>query len=233
MYFYILVTIEMTHDLFKLLIPHTLTLRESYDEGEDIRTFIFDPARPVKYQAGQYGLWLQHRWVWGKPFRLFTVASPPSDGYIQLSTRIRRSDFKQKLNRMKPGDKLTLFGPIGFFVLPKQSPKHIVLIAGGIGVTPMHALAKEIHNRKLPIDITFIHSGDDFYLYQQEMQTYARAAHFVRHDNFAEVLEQTVAELHSQAMYYISGPPAFVIAAERQLKDLGVTRVHRDGFLGY
>src|ERR1700722_7437672 len=103
----------------KLFVIHHLTLQEVSIEGEDIKTFVFKSDKDLDYQAGQYGIWLLRRWVKGKPFRLFTVASAPEEGVMRLSTRISKSDFKQKLNKLVAGDKLLMFGPIGEFTIPK------------------------------------------------------------------------------------------------------------------
>lgn len=58
------------------------------------------------------------------------------------------------LSRVKAGDQLMVWGPLGNGFLP-QPTRHLVMVAGGIGQTPFLALAKEylgIHQygRKVP-----------------------------------------------------------------------------------
>ncbi len=224
---------DMLKGFRQLLTVHKLTLQEVIPEGENIKTFIFRSNKKLTYQPGQYGIWVLKRWVRGKPNRLFTVASPPEDGLVQLSTRISNSDFKQKLNQLKVGDRMIMFGPIGVFTLPKPPPKSIVLIAGGIGITPMRALAKHIHQQQLPVQTTLVHSANGFYLYQDEMARYTDQAFFVTRETFARTLDQAVQASDAQTIYYVSGPPAFVQEAEQQLKQRGVRDIKKDGFLGY
>jgi ferredoxin-NADP reductase len=215
-----------------VFVLHNLTLQEAHKEGENIVTFVFKSNRKFNYQAGQYGVWILKRWVNGKPARLFTVASPPEEGVVQLSTRISGTDFKQKLAKLMPGDTMWMFGPIGGFTLPKQLPREVVFAAGGIGITPIRALAKHIHDTSLPIESTLIHSGQDFYLYKDELEGYVTTAHFTTRTDFDAILSQ-VASTRPDAIFYISGPPKFVEAARKLLLQANVRHIKTDGFLGY
>jgi len=47
---------------------------------------------------------------------------------------------------------------MGDFVLPKQSERPVVFIAGGIGITPFHSIIKWLNKTKQVRDITFIYS---------------------------------------------------------------------------
>jgi ferredoxin-NADP reductase len=216
----------------KLFVIHHLTLQKVRTEGEDIKTFVFKSNKDLDYRAGQYGIWMLKRWVKGKPFRLFTVASPPDEGVIQLSTRISKSDFKQKLNKLVPGDKLLMFGPIGEFTIPKQPPGDIVFVAGGIGITPIRAIAKHIRDASLPIKSILIHSSHDLYLYKAELEQYIDQTYFTTHDNFETTLDK-VAKQQQNATYYLSGPPQFVESARKLLMQNNIRLIKTDGFLGY
>jgi ferredoxin-NADP reductase len=216
----------------KLFVVQRLTLREVRVEGEDIKTFVFKSNKDLNYQAGQYGIWVLKQWVKGKPFRLFTVASAPEEGVIQLSTRISKSDFKKKLNKLVPGDTLLMFGPIGEFSIPKQPSGDIVFVAGGIGVTPIRALSRHIRDASLPIKSILIHSGHDFYLYKRELEKYIDQPYFTTRDNFETTLNK-VAKQQQNATFYLSGPPQFVAAARKLLLQANIRHIKTDGFLGY
>lgn len=226
---------DMLKSFRQLLVMHKLTLQEVRSENEDIKTFVFSSNQKLTYQPGQYGIWVLKRWVRGKPGRLFTVASPPEDNVIQLSTRISNSDFKQKLNKLRVGDTMLMFGPIGLFTLPRPLPPSIVLVAGGIGITPMRALAKHIYNQSLPVRLTLIHSGNGSYLYRDEMTGYAAQAHFVTRESLAATVASVVAVHDTAAVYYLAGPPAFVEATGKLLgqNNVGRQQIRKDGFLGY
>ncbi|HSH55226.1 MAG TPA: FAD-dependent oxidoreductase [Candidatus Limnocylindrales bacterium] len=216
----------------KLFVFHKLTLQEVRDEGENIKTFIFESNRKLDYKAGQYGIWFMPKFIKGKPGRLFTLASSPEEGIVQLSTRIGKTDFKQKLSRLKPGATVFMEGPIGQFTLPNPSPEAVVFIAGGIGITPIRALAVYVHDAELPVNTTLIHSADDFYLYKDEMKQYFHESHFVTRSDFETVLRQ-VAHDQANATFFLSGPPGFVESAHTILRKQGIKRIKTDAFLGY
>lgn len=226
------VTLDALKSFSGLFKIHTLTLTEVRPENENIKTFVFASNRKVVYQAGQYGVWLLPTFVKGKPGHLFTIASAPSENHLQLSTRISQSDFKQKLNALSVGSKVYMIGPIGQFVLSDE--KQAVLLAGGIGITPMRSIALENARRgDNKTNLTLIHSADGNYLYKDEMHRAVGQTHFVTREQFEQTLETVIASVGTEATYFVSGPPAFVVNTEKLLEKHAVRNVKKDGFLGY
>lgn len=233
LWFYLYITWEAILGFRTVFKLNVLKLKEVRQEGEDIKTFIFSPNKKVGFEAGQYGLWWMPKWIWGKPARLFTVAASPTEDTLQVSTRISGTDFKQKLAKLPQGGKIYMFGPIGRFTLGKNLPSTAVLVAGGIGVTPMRAISRFVHDTKAPVKLTLIHSADRFYLFRKEFEKYISERHFVIRGTFPDTLKKVAGKVDKDTRFYISGPPAFVVAAEQQLKQLGITNIRKDGFLGY
>ncbi len=219
-------------DFRKLFVFHTLTVTEVRHDKDDILTVVCTSNKPLDYKPGQYGIWFLNRWVSGKPGRLFSVASAPEEGVIQLSTRNGRTDFKRKLQRIAVGDKMYMEGPIGQFVLPEKPPIDVVFVAGGIGITPIRAMAKHIQMKSLPIDTTLIYSSAGSYLYESELKQAVKATTLVTRETLPEALT-SIASRKPNATYYISGPPAFVESARKQLRKRGVSSIKTDAFLGY
>jgi ferredoxin-NADP reductase len=233
LWFYLYVTWEAILGFRTVFRLNVLSLKEARKEGEDIKTFIFTPNKKVRFEAGQYGLWWMPKWIWGKPARLFTVAASPTEGTLQVSTRISGTDFKQKLAKLPLGGKIYMFGPIGRFTLGNSPPKLAVLVAGGIGVTPMRAISRFIRDTKTPVKLILIHSADGYYLFRKEFEKYVSEHHFVTRKTFPKTLKEIAGKADEDTRFYISGPPAFVVAAEQQLKQSGVINIRKDGFLGY
>lgn len=231
--FYLYVTWESLLALGGPFRLHSLRLKEVRQEGENIKTFIFSPKKEATFEAGQYGLWFMPKWIWGKPFRFFTIAASPTEGTLRVSTRISNSDFKQKLAKLPIGGKFYMLGPIGRFTLGKQPPKIAVMVGGGIGVTPMRAVSRFVYDSKTPAKLILVDSANDYYLFRDEFEKYAAECHFVTRETLLSTLEAVVKEVPPHTPFYISGPPAFVFAAEENLKQLGVTHINKDAFLGY
>ena len=233
MWFYSYVTWEAILGFKGLFALHSLRLKEVRQEGEDIKTFIFSQKKKAKFEAGQYGLLFMPKFIWGKPARLFTIAASPTEDTLQVSTRISGTDFKKKLAALPIGSKVYMLGPIGRFVLGKKPPKQAVLVAGGIGVTPMRALSRFVYDTKAPVKLTLVHSADSYYLFRKEFEKYVPEQHFVNRKTFPGTLKEVVGRVGKETPFYISGPPAFVVATEEHLKQLGCNNIRRDGFLGY
>ena len=58
----------------------------------------------------------------------------------------------------RPGDKLFVIPPVGKFLPVYEPNKHLICIAGGSGVTPFRAFAREATRRKLDTKITVLYS---------------------------------------------------------------------------
>jgi predicted ferric reductase len=66
-----------------------------------------------------------------------------------------RGDDTALLQRLKPGTRVILEGPYGIFTEERRTREKVVLIASGIGVPPVRALAESMASR--PGDITVIY----------------------------------------------------------------------------
>ncbi|MEJ2221539.1 MAG: ferredoxin reductase family protein [Desulfobacterales bacterium] len=73
----------------------------------------------------------------------FTIASSPARlGFLEFIVRTR-GDWTGKLNNLRPGDRAVIHGPFGLFShLRFSSKKEIIMIAGGIGITPMLSMLR-------------------------------------------------------------------------------------------
>ena len=58
----------------------------------------------------------------------------------------------------KAGDKIFVIPPVGKFLPVYEPNKHLICIAGGSGVTPFRAFAREATRRKLDTKITVLYS---------------------------------------------------------------------------
>jgi len=119
-----------------------------FDHAEDvarnIKTFWFEPKRPVRFIAGQFTeIHLPHAADDRGIRRWFTISSSPTAALVGITTKFASpagSSFKQLLSDLKPGAPLKLAEPMGDFVLPKDPTIPLVFVAGGMGITPMHSM---------------------------------------------------------------------------------------------
>ena len=131
----------------------------------------------LNYKAGQYAIVdLGTKEDPEGPVRSFTLASSPTeDDFILISTRIRDTPFKKKLESLGVGHVVNVIAPIGKFILHSDHSKPAVFLSGGIGVTPFSSMVKYATDRQVPVNITIFDSNrnQNNILYKEEFDEWA------------------------------------------------------------
>lgn len=194
-------------------------------------------------RGGQFFLWrfiAGGRWWQVHPFSL---SAPPDGRSLRITVKAVGS-FSASLGEIRPGTAVSAEGPFGTFTADRVTGDRVVLIAGGIGITPLRAMLSELVERGLAI--TFIHrvlTEDDLVL-RDELATFAAAGKAavvnVVGDHVgaygggllsAERLRKLVPEIAGSDVY-LCGPPAMMTAVKTTLRSLGVPsrRIHTERF---
>lgn len=207
-----------------------LTFVEKQHEHGDIYTFRFSPSRPLKHIAGQHGLFVLPG-LGG--LHIFSLSSAPEEQYVSISTHVRKeSKYKQRLNSLTSGDRITILGPVLDFIFKDEATEYVFL-AQGIGITPFRSLLVHADRAKLPLSTTLIHVEGDSHTFQELTARLATKAYYPTNpEDFTQTIRDT---LNDAALYYLSGSPRFIRATKKTLRSLGVKRSHikSDSFLGY
>lgn len=212
-------------------------LIRSYDEAGNIRTFVFETGG-ASWQAGQYQTWELPQVEGDKDARRhwFTIASAPSEGEFHISTRISDSTFKQALNAMQPGDEIETRKIEGDFTW--EGDESVVLVAGGIGVTPYRSILLERVAVGKPLNAHLLYFGrDENFAFRGEFDRLATEHpeltidYVVGESITAETIVMHAPESIGQTVY-LSGPEAMVDAVGDELKERGIS-LKQDWFPGY
>lgn len=130
---------------FRLPVPsglQSLTLLERRAVTRDIAEFRFKAASEAAFLPGQYAL--LHVPGVGAP-RAYSMSNLPNpDGEWEFWIR-RVADGAATtvlFDGLRSGDRLTLDGPYGLAHLRPDSPRDLVCIAGGSGISPMLSIAR-------------------------------------------------------------------------------------------
>ena len=129
-----------------------------------------EPAKGMTWIPGEHGIFtIPGKKLTGKKWRAFSVASTPREGNILLGTRTGAitSNFKNALFSLKPGEKVNVRGPFGWFKLQKGE-KQIVMFATGVGITPIRALAFELKEHP-EVNAELIQTGK-YHLFREEIE---------------------------------------------------------------
>ncbi|MDB6048973.1 MAG: hypothetical protein JWR17_1719 [Pseudomonas sp.] len=212
------------------------------DESAEITSFYFKPADggPVlDYTAGQYiGLQL---FIKGEEKRRnYSLSAVPDGKQYRISVKREPNGVASNYmhDHLHVGDSINLFTPSGEFTLA-QSQKPLVLISGGVGITPTLAMLETALATSRPVH--FIHCARNggvhafrdwvndlaarhpqlkhFYCYAEDDGS-SPAAHAVGLLDQRQ-LEQWLPEERDVDAYFL-GPKGFMAAMKRQLKAAGV-----------
>jgi ferredoxin-NADP reductase len=229
------------------------TFRKSEALTATIRTFWFEPERPMQYTAGQFTeLTLKHpepdergvkRW--------FTLSSSPTDELVSITTRYagddKSSTFKKTLFALQPGDKVELADAMGDFVLPKHVQTPLIFVAGGIGITPFHSMFKWLADTGEQRDIRFLYAvntEDDIIFQDTYDKAGVHATIIVGNPSEAwgglrgRLDAETILGIekpNDDSLIYLSGPEPMIEALEAGLQKHGVDKrqIVGDFFPGY
>ncbi|SHH83335.1 ferredoxin reductase family protein [Streptomyces sp. 3214.6] len=181
------------------VVPEADNVVSVYITGRDLDRL---PAR-----AGQFFLWrfvTKDRWWQANPFSL----SAAPDGTRLRLTAKAAGDGSAGLRHIKPGTRVFAEGPYGAFTAMHRTRPESLLIAGGVGVTPIRALLEEIH-------------GHAVVIYRVAGERDA-----VLYDELRDLAVAKGAELH-----LVTGPPVPDRLAPRELAALVPDIAERDVFL--
>lgn len=140
------------------------TLVENRAESATTRALLFRPKRPVAWRAGQYlELDVPHTGADRRGTRrMLSIASAPSDDLLRVAVKVPDScsSFKRALCDLREGGAVHATGVWGDFLLPADDAKPLLLVAGGIGITPFAAQAHELADRDAVL-VYGVPTGDD------------------------------------------------------------------------
>jgi len=228
--------------VFRVLVPaaaaarHRLRVAGVVDEGPGVVSLRIEGRRLDRLQAraGQFFIWrflAPGLWWSAHPFSL----SQAPDGRSLRITVKELGDHTARLAEVPVGTRVVAEGPFGVFTGAVRRRAKVLLIAGGIGITPVRALLEELHG-----DVVVLYraiAASDL-VFQDELHTLAAARGFGlrylvgdhatgegRRLLTAEHLREVVPDIEARDVY-VCGPPAMTDLAARGVRAAGVPRRH-------
>jgi len=220
-------------------------------ETHDVRTFRLRPVDggplPFEYQPGQYlnlALTIDGRRV---P-RSYTIASTPSrPGYVEITVKRKAGGYGSHAvhDQFVEGAKVQVGAPAGKFVFTGSADdaRRVLLLAGGVGITPLMAITRFLTDRAWTGDLHLVNSvrSPDDIIFERELADLA-----AEHPNLhvlhvpastdghitAEVLRRAVPDLAGVPVF-LCGPEPMMDAMQTLLVGLGVPEalIHTEAFV--
>ena len=234
-------------------------LKYKKEIADDTVLFGFDsPDEALSYIPGQFAaLRLDLKYPDEKgPERYFSIVNPPDSGSagragtIEIATRISDTGYKQTLAAMREGGDTAEITKIdGKFILPEDTDKEIVMVAGGVGVTPFKCMLESLVLKEEKRMITLLYSnknraGTAFYeeFSRIEQAGYLRKIFFVmtREDTWpgpkgrmnADFIAENISG-YPRKHFMVAGPPNFVGGISQALAELKIKDITLEKFFGY
>lgn len=140
-----------------------LRIKAIFEETPGVKTFrLMEPnvgPFPFTFLPGQYATVTSE--IDGKKVRRsYTISSSPTQrDYIELTVKREQYGLESRHlhDRVDPGDLIEVAAPAGSFFFTGQEAEGIVLIAGGVGITPMMSVLRYLTDRAYPHDIFLLY----------------------------------------------------------------------------
>jgi predicted ferric reductase len=235
----LLVYVRIVKPLFLLRRPYRVAAVRA--EHGDTTTLVMRPDGHAgfRFTPGQFG-WLT---LFGSPFQItshpfsFSSSAAATDGRVEMSIR-NLGDFTKHVRKVQPGQRVYLDGPYGSFTIGNPADMH-VLIAGGIGITPMMSIIRTLAERGDKRPVVLFYGGKDWvsHAFREELATLkSRLDLTVVHvlakappgwtgeQGFinAELFKRHLPPPYAEHEYFICGPDVMMDAIEATLASLGV-----------
>jgi ferredoxin-NADP reductase len=209
------------------------------DETADIKTIRVARPKGFDFEAGQF-VTVRVR-VDGKDYaRCYSISSAPAvREYLEISVK-RQGLVSNALHAaVRPGAALAMRSPAGAFRYPSGDDRPILLVAGGIGITPLmsmlrHALAKEPHR---PVTLIYSVQTEADFAFLDEIESAARrhpqlrvqlaasrssTRPWVYPGRIDEALLRATAPAAAESVAFVCGPAVMIDSMKALLAQLGV-----------
>lgn len=189
-----------------------------------------EPGQFLRWRFLARGLW----WT-ANPYSLSAPAHP---GHLRITVKTA-GGHSAALARLRPGTRVWAEGPYGGFTANRRTAPKVLLLAGGVGITPLRTLFET-----LPGQVTLVYRARraaDLALRGELDEIATRrqtTVHYIVDEPAgysspltAQALSPLVPDLAAHDVY-LCGPPGMTEAAVRALREAGVParRIHHESF---
>lgn len=209
------------------------------DEAENITSLSFRPVDNLDYKfiSGQY-VNIKPPSISGHG-KFYTISSIPSDENIVITIK-RKGEVSSAMIDLFIGDKLFFDGPYGYFY-PEENSGDLVMIAGGIGITPFYSIIKNLLKSNYKNNILVFYSNkilkETLFLNElkkiEKNNLFLKVINILTQENNKTPLVQEYSRIDEKMLkkyitsvdnksYYVCGSVSFVNDIWKMLKKIGI-----------
>ncbi len=192
-------------------------------------------------ESGQFFLWrflTRDGWWQAHPYSL---SAAPNGQWLRVTVK-SLGDHSRDMPRVRRGTRVLAEGPYGAFTWRRRRLRKVLLIGGGVGITPLRALFESLPGRGREITMLYRARRDQEVMFRDELDRIAQARQArvvylvgsrAEHPEFltARHLRALVPDITAHDIY-VCGPPSMLETVRQALDDLHVPRrqVHSENF---
>jgi len=256
LYFGISISFYLYHKvILRYFLLKSFIVTDVKSETPTMWTITLKPSKGevFQYKAGQFGFLRIVGDSISSEMHPFSISSEPMNKEFVTVTIKKLGDWTSSVSKIKVGDKATLDAPYGRFI-PQlyKSDKATVLIAGGVGITPMLSILRYFYkvDRERHVmlfwglnDMNEMLCKEEFDKFKSDMKNFTFIPVLANDKAFegeqgyitTEKIERLIKEKNyeiTQLQYFVCGPPLMQTSVLKGLKTLGIKQnnIHYEKF---
>lgn len=207
-----------------------------YIGGDDMDSFTFNPGQFMKLRFFSKDLWWQSH--------PFSISMTQNGREVRITIK-ELGDFTRQVKNIPIGTQVLIDGPYGVFTDLFAVSNKVLLVAGGIGITPIRSVMEEMLKKGKDVVLLYANRTKEDIVFKQELDELAREhnariTHVLSHDDNRDwekgyIDEEKVARLVpdvSTREVYVCGPKPMMDSIIKIAQDLGVEKrkIHYEKF---
>ena len=225
-------------------VRHRFTVESVTPEAPGVVSILIGGRRldELRVQPGQFFRWrFLTRGLWWTSLPI-SLSAPPHGDLMRVTVKAA-GDHSGELRGLAPGTRVIAEGPYGALTAARRRRRKVLLIAGGVGITPLRSLLETLP--AAPGDLTLIYRVSSMrdVVFRRELEQLAerreaRVWFVAGTRDELDVNPLSGGELTKRVPglidhdVYLCGPPGLTAAVTRELLDAGVRRrqIHYESF---
>ena len=198
----------------RALSRHRMRVVEVHPEGPGVVsiTMAGDHLAELGAEPGQFFRWrflTRDHWWQSHPYSL---SAPPHPHRLRITVK-DLGDHSRDLQQLRAGTRVLAEGPYGAFTAHRRRRPKVLLLAGGVGITPLRALLETLPASRGDLTLVYRANSEDEFLFTHELDAVAARRGARVHYLAGALTSHDV---------FVCGPPGFTAAATAAVRRGGV-----------